>query len=219
MQRLALFDLDNTLIDRDAAFAAWLDEFVTEHRLDGAARTWLVHADSLNTGPMDGFFRRTRLEFGLAPSAEDLWSQFRRRMPELARCRPSDLAALGELRAAGWKTAIVTNGMTDNQRGKIHRTGLAALVDTWCISDEVGIRKPDPAIFRLAAQRCGTTLDRGGWKIGDSSTHDIAGGRGAGLGTIWIRRDRTWPDDQPAPDHEVDDVAEAVGILLSRSGA
>ncbi|GAA1941704.1 HAD family hydrolase [Kitasatospora viridis] len=217
MQRLALFDLDNTLIDRDAAFLAWLDEFVADHGLDGAARAWLVRADGRTAGPMDGFFRLARREFGLAPSAEELWGRFRRRMPELAHCRPEDLAALGDLRAAGWRTAIVTNGMTDNQRGKIHRTGLAPLVDAWCISDEVGIRKPDPAIFRLAAQRCATTLDRGGWTIGDSGAHDIAGGRGAGLGTVWIRRGRTWPDDQPAPDHEADTVAEAVAILLGRS--
>ena len=34
MQRLALFDLDNTLVQRDRAFAAWADEFVAEHGLD-----------------------------------------------------------------------------------------------------------------------------------------------------------------------------------------
>jgi FMN phosphatase YigB (HAD superfamily) len=59
------------------------------------------------------------------------------------------------------ETAIVTNGMTDNQREKIYHTGLASLVDAWCISGEVGIRKPDRGIFELAAQRCGTRLDQG----------------------------------------------------------
>ncbi|MFD8565209.1 hypothetical protein ACFV1N_48780 [Streptosporangium canum] len=33
MQRLALFDLDNTLIDLDAAFLLWAEEFAEEHRL------------------------------------------------------------------------------------------------------------------------------------------------------------------------------------------
>lgn len=216
MQRLAFFDLDNTLLDRDAAFSLWLDEFVTDYGLDGAAHAWLTRADSLHTGSMDGFFRRVREKFSLASTVDDLWHQYRRRMPELAECRPEDLAALAELRAAGWKTAIVTNGMTDNQQGKINRTGLASLVDAWCISGEVGIRKPDRGIFELAAQRCGTRLDQGGWMVGDSITLDITGGRAAGLRTIWIRRGRSWPRDKTTPDYEVDTAADAVKALLGR---
>jgi hypothetical protein len=41
----------------------------------------------------------------------------------------------------------------DNQIGKLRRTGILALLDGWCVSEEVGIRKPDPAIFALARQR------------------------------------------------------------------
>jgi HAD superfamily hydrolase (TIGR01549 family) len=215
MQRLAFFDLDNTLLDRDAAFSRWLDEFVTDHGLDGAAHAWLIRADSLRAGSMDGFFARVREKFSLASTVDDLWRQYRRRMPELAECRPEDRAALAQLRAAGWKTAIVTNGMTDNQQGKINRTGLASLVDAWCISGEVGIRKPDRGIFELAAQRCGTQLDHGGWMVGDSVTLDITGGRAAGLRTIWIRRGRSWPHGETAADRQVDTAADAVKALLN----
>ncbi|WP_035794554.1 HAD family hydrolase [Kitasatospora mediocidica] len=216
MQRLAFFDLDGTLLDRDAAFGAWVDEFVTDHGLSGTARAWLIHADALHIGPMDGFFHRVREEFAFGTPADDLWAQYRRRMPELVEGRPDDLAALGELRASGWKTAIVTNGMTDNQQAKIRRSGLSELVDAWCISDEVGLRKPDPGIFRLAAQLCGMPSEQGGWMIGDSVIADIAGGRTAGLRTIWIRRARSWPQTETRPDHEADNVAGAVKILLSR---
>jgi len=216
MRRLAFFDLDNTLLDRDAAFCRWLDEFVTDHGLDLEARAWLLCADSRCTGPMGTFFSNVREKFDLTSSVDDLWHQYRRRLPELVECHPEDLAALAELRAAGWKTAIVTNGMTDNQQGKIDRTGLAALFDAWCISDEVGIRKPDRGIFELAARRCGSRLDRGGWMTGDSVTLDISGGRAAGLRTIWIRRSRSWPQGEIAPDYEVDTVADAVSVLLGQ---
>lgn len=216
MQRLAMFDLDNTLLDRDAAFSRWLDEFVHDHELDSAAHAWLLRADSLRAGSMEGFFHRVGEKFSLASTVDDLWRQYRQRMPQLAECRPEDLAALAELRAAGWKTAIVTNGMTDNQRGKIDRTGLASVVDAWCISGEVGVRKPDRGIFELAAQRCGTRLDRGGWMVGDSIALDVAGGRAADLRTIWIRRGRSWPRDETAPDYEVDTAAEAVKALIGQ---
>ncbi|GAB2928027.1 hypothetical protein ACFMQL_04380 [Nonomuraea fastidiosa] len=39
---LALFDLDNTLIDRHAAFERWAAEFAAQRRLGAEAVPWLV---------------------------------------------------------------------------------------------------------------------------------------------------------------------------------
>lgn len=218
MQRLALFDLDNTLVNRDAAFHAWAQEFVTTHCLDDVALTWLRETDARTSGTKGPFFRAVRDAFHLGQAADDLWQQYRQRMPELVSCRPQDLAALRLLRHAGWRIGIVTNGMTDNQHGKIRRAGLDALVDSWCISGEVGIRKPDPAIFSIIAQRCGTSIMHGGWVIGDDPILDVAGGRNAGLRTIWLQTGSTsWPEDQPEPDNTVATVAEAVEVLLQAS--
>jgi putative hydrolase of the HAD superfamily len=219
MQRLALFDLDNTLVQRDEAFAAWAQEFTTEHGLDGKWATWLIVADAHHEGPMDRFFAQVREEFKLSESVEQLWRQYRRRMPELASCRDEDLDALADLRSLGWRIGIVTNGTTDNQLGKIRHTGLAELVDAWCISDDVGIRKPDPRIFRLAAQRCGVPAGDGGWMVGDSLLLDIAGAFRAGLRTIWIAPPRLAAERGPryfigpTPDATVSSVTQAVGAL------
>jgi FMN phosphatase YigB (HAD superfamily) len=145
-------------------------------------------------------------------------------MPHLVAYSTEDLAGLARLRRRGWKIGIVTNGMTDNQLGKIRNTGLDRHVDAWCISHDVGIRKPDPRIFHLAAHRCGLTIDGGGWMIGDSLTLDIAGGAGAGLRTVWIpeprlaRQHATYGPGfflPPAPDATVTSVAEAVDVLLT----
>jgi len=215
MQRLALFDLDNTLVDRRTAFRTWAEEFVTTHRLDAAALTWILETDARTSGTKGPFFHAVREAFRLDQAAADLWQQYRQRMPELVTCRAPDLEALRLLRTADWRIGIVTNGMTDNQHGKIHRAGLNTLVDGWCISDEVGIRKPEPAIFGIIAQRCGTSITHGGWMIGDDPILDIAGGRRAGLRTIWLQTESTsWPEDQPGPDNTVATVADAVEVLL-----
>jgi len=217
VQSLALFDLDNTLVDRDRAFRAWAEEFVVAHGLDDPALTFLLMADAHHSGPMDSFFATVCQTFDLAVLPKQLWGQYRRRMPELASCHPDDSGALKRLRRAGWRIGIVTNGMTDNQLGKIRNTGLDRLVDAWCISDDVGIRKPDPEIFRLAAERCGTGCGQGGWMIGDSLVLDVAGGHAAGLRTIWLqpkRRPDSWAFVGPAPDVIVDSVSEAVEVLL-----
>ncbi|RLK22580.1 haloacid dehalogenase-like hydrolase [Micromonospora sp. M71_S20] len=129
MQRLALFDLDNTLIDRQAAFREWAEEFVTDRGLDDKALTWLIATDAHMPGPRGPFFTAVRDEFALTQAAEDLWQQYRQRVPELVSCRAEDLDALRQLRSAGWRIGIVTNGRTDNQQGKIRRTRLDVLVD------------------------------------------------------------------------------------------
>ncbi|SFJ98934.1 putative hydrolase of the HAD superfamily [Streptosporangium canum] len=42
MQRLALFDLDNTLIDLDGAFQIWAEEFAETRALGREAAGWLT---------------------------------------------------------------------------------------------------------------------------------------------------------------------------------
>lgn len=224
VQRLALFDLDDTLVDRRRAFLTWAEEFASAHGLDEKWTTWLIFADAHHSGPMDQFFAMVREELDLGESADALWAQYRRRMPELISCNAEDLQALVELRTAGWRIGIVTNGMTDNQHSKIRNSGLAALVDAWCISDEVGVRKPDPRIFGLAAQRCGVSVEGGGWMTGDSLPMDITGGHRAGFRTIWLaepRLARLAAEKGPgffvdqAPDVIAGSVAQAVMTILA----
>ncbi|GIH96554.1 hypothetical protein Psi01_71840 [Planobispora siamensis] len=45
MQRLALFDLDNTLVNLDEAFRAWTAEFVDDRRLEHEAVDWFFALD------------------------------------------------------------------------------------------------------------------------------------------------------------------------------
>jgi HAD superfamily hydrolase (TIGR01549 family) len=216
VRALALFDLDDTLVDRRAAFRAWAEEFVAAHGLGETAVEHLLAVDARHCGSMSGFFATVCRTFSLAATPDQLWQQYRRRMPELATCRPEDADALRQLRAAGWRIGIVTNGMPDNQLGKIRNTGLDRLVDAWSISGEVGIRKPDPGIFHRTAERCGSRATDG-WMIGDSLTLDIAGGYAAGMRTIWIRPHHPVPSlvQNPAPDVSVRFAAAAIDFLLA----
>ncbi|MGN9845577.1 HAD family hydrolase [Nonomuraea sp. H19] len=211
MRPLALFDLDNTLIDRLAAFERWAAEFAAERELGDGAASWLVETDADGSMPMDAFFGLVRERFGLAESVDELWRAYRARLPYLVTCRDEVLDGLDRLRAAGWAVGIVTNGMTDNQTGKIERTGLAARVDGWAISDAEGVRKPDVRLFEIGARRCGTSLRGGGWMVGDDPVKDVAGGRDAGLRTIWIDRGMVTGG---GADHVVTDVIAAFELLI-----
>ena len=209
---LALFDLDNTLIDRLDAFRRWAAEFAADRGLGSEDVAWLIELDADGSLPMNTFFTHVRDRFALAESADSLWRGYRERLPHLVTCRPAVLESLDRLRLSGWRVGIVTNGMTDNQSGKIHHSGLVDRVDGWAISDAEGFRKPSPELFGIAADRCGTSLADGGWMVGDDVENDVAGGRSAGLRTIWIDRGVS-PGRSSGADHEVTDVLDAIALL------
>jgi putative hydrolase of the HAD superfamily len=211
MRPLALFDLDNTLVDRTEAFARWAAQFRAAHDLPADAD--LLALDAEGSTPREQFFTQVRARFGLEETVEELWRRYRERMPALVTCRPEVLALLRSLRRRGWRVGIATNGRADNQLAKIRRTGLDRVVDGWAISGELGVRKPDRALFAAAASACGAELSGGGWMVGDNPAHDIEGGRAAGLATVWISRGRSWPADLPPPGHTCASVEQAADAL------
>lgn len=216
---LACFDLDNTLVDRQAAYLAWVGAFVAARCLPAAAFDRLVELDQDGFASREEVFGPLREEFGLADSVAELIAAYRVEYPPCVPKAPESAAALERLRGAGFLVALVTNG-PPSQRDKIVRAGLEGAFDAVCISDELGIAKPDPAIFREAARRCGTTLEQvrgSGWMVGDSPSTDVGGGRAAGLRTVWLRRGRTWDLEWYEPDVVVGSVDEAVTRLLDGS--
>jgi putative hydrolase of the HAD superfamily len=69
------------------------------------------------------------------------------------------LPVVSELRARGVKTALISN-CSHSTRGVVDRLRLDQSFDEVVLSVEVGLRKPDPAIYRLALERLGAEPDR-----------------------------------------------------------
>ncbi|MEV5508805.1 HAD family hydrolase [Streptomyces orinoci] len=209
---LVLFDLDNTLVDRTEGLRHWAEEFTRERGLDALAVEWIVEADDNGLKPRDRFFAELRDRFAIGDTAEALHHAYQQRYPLLLRCPRHVLDQIAQLREAGWRVGVVTNGLTLTQGAVLEHTGLAECLDGWCISEEANVRKPDPGIFVLAAERCGSDLTAA-WMCGDSPEADVVGAQLAGLHTIWIRHGRTWPASNPPPDQTVDSVTEALQAL------
>ncbi|MET9273380.1 HAD family hydrolase [Kribbella sp. NPDC003557] len=206
--RLACFDLDNTLIDRDGAFLAWARWFVGRVGVESDAVEWLVAHDNGGFRGRAELFARFEERFGVAISVEE----YDREHPLFTWVEPAVLDGLVRLRAAGWRVAVVTNGTVLQQTAKLQHTGIAQAVDYCCISAAVGVRKPQREIFERAAAGAGATLD-GGWMVGDHPAYDIAGGIAAGLRTIRIGHHHA--ADTPAADHDLDSVVEAFDVILA----
>jgi putative hydrolase of the HAD superfamily len=95
-------------------------------------------------------------------------------------------AALTELGEAH-PLALVTNGASCLQREKLATSGLAPYFDAVVVSAEVGVGKPDAAIFRYALAELGADGE-GAVMIGDSLVRDIEGAIAAGLDAVWLNR-------------------------------
>lgn len=209
---LALVDLDGTLIDRDAGFSLWARGIVEDQALEDEALTWLLETDRA-VRERGRFFALVREHFSLAPDVEALWGNYRVRMPLLAPPFPGVLDALTALRASGWRLSVVTNGRVDNQLGKLRRSGILDLLDGWCISEEVKVRKPDPAIFAIACARLGVLSSTQCWVVGDDPVLDINGGKSSGMSTIWVSHGRPWPTADQQADQTGPTPAQALALL------
>ncbi|MFD3542076.1 HAD family hydrolase [Streptomyces sp. NPDC058662] len=215
MQCLALFDLDDTLINRRRALEAAVARLADRHHLGVDAYEAVLARLTERAGVED--FSVVRSRYGLAVSAEGLWQEYVADMAATSVCPDEVLDGLDELRARGWRVGVVTNGAADIQGAKLRATGIAPRVHGVCVSAELGFRKPDPRIFAAAAGRCGAAPERGGWMVGDDPVKDIVGGRSAGLGTLWISGTFDWPTVLPAPDRTAATALAAIRQLLDRS--
>lgn len=217
MTSLVLFDLDNTLVDRAAGLRSWAAEFCAENGIAGEEIPWIERADGDGLVPKEEFFSRVRERYALTDAVPELWARYRERHPALIPAFPGAPAGLDALREAGWRIGVVSNGFADVQHRTLTHSGVAERVDAWAVSGAEDVRKPDRRLFEIAAERCGSALGNGGWMVGDSPAADVVGGRRAGLGTIWVKRDRPWPDGLLGPDHTVTDVRAAIALLLDPS--
>ena len=211
---LLLVDLDNTLIDRAGAVERWAREFAPARGGDAGDAQWLVTADRDGLEPRERFAGMIAERFGLDARDEGaILAELRGGLVGQLVTDDAVIAALRRARAAGWAPFVVTNGTVAQQERKLRHTGLDREVAGWVVSEGAGLRKPDPAIFRLAAARAGRSLD-GAMMIGDSAQADIGGARGAGLPGVWLHRGRPWPLSGFEPDHVADSFPHAVDIVL-----
>jgi len=214
MNRLALFDLDGTLTDRDTIFDTWATDFAVLHGLTAEATGLLVELDADGYGDKRAMFATVAARFGLDLDIDATIAAFYADLAARHRVTPWVRESLRVLRGAGWRAGIITNG-TSAQLEKIAASGLDAMVDGVTVSDIEGIRKPDPRLFTIAARRAGSPEATGGWMVGDNPQADILGGANAAMITAWVARGRPWPHDQRDPDHQVNGVPHAVRLMLS----
>jgi putative hydrolase of the HAD superfamily len=112
---------------------------------------------------------------------------------------------------------ICDTGMTPGRilRQILSSYGIMDLFSCHVFSNEVGVTKPHPLIFRTALERLGVTA-ADAVHIGDLLTTDVMGAKAVGMKAVWLNRQAQQAGKilpKFAPDYEVRSLSEILNIL------
>lgn len=213
-----VFDLDGTLVDQEGAERDALQQLL-DHEIKMAAkpsfhtflRDWRNIADEYLQRFLDNQMsfdeqRIKRFEALFAKygepctrlEAERLHQAYGRIYAEQWRAFDETAEVLLNLKQAGYRLAVITNGDGEAQRGKLKATNLEHWFESIVVSGDVKVRKPDAAIFRLSEQALGLKPAELAY-IGDRPDADVAGALAAGWLPIWLDR-KGMPGASPTDD-------------------
>lgn len=207
--RACVFDAYGTLFDVASPahrlrheLGAQADRLTVVWRAKQLEYTWLRslmgrHAD---------FWQVTgeALDFALADTGIDGAGLRDRLMDEYLTldAYPDAAPALDRLRAAGLRTAILSNGSPRMLDAATRSAGLADRLDAVLSVEDVGIYKPHPSAYRLAVDRLGVAaaeicfVSSNGWDAGGAATF--------GFRVAWLNRFERTPERLPdAPTVEI----------------
>jgi HAD superfamily hydrolase (TIGR01549 family) len=234
--RAVLLDLDDTLFDhrhgaRQALAAvqashqalALVDPVDLEHRhaqiLEVLHLRVLAREIGLDEARHERF-RRLLESAGVAGDdalVQQAAATYRERYMQSWREVQGATALLRALKARA-RVGVVSNNLAREQYDKLRACGFDAHLDAVVISEEAGVSKPDPAIFRIALQRIGVEAEHT-VMIGDAWRADVAGARAAGLRAIWFNRSGK-PRPEPWPDVDeiraLDPASDVVSVIFGR---
>ncbi|MYA60811.1 MAG: HAD family hydrolase [Chloroflexi bacterium] len=215
-----LFDLDNTLIDREAAFIRFATSFYNERLQNATSMSQVDAVAQMVCWDEDGYVDRGEMfarwvnewpDAGLEPAQLLPWYQSEMKRHVQPDTDNNRLLADLNRRTVPW--GIVTNGSTQTQRIACRSAGLDKLAPFVIVSEAAGYKKPDPRIFRDALNRTGLSSPEHILFVGDNPIADIDGAKRFGMKTAWVRRGRQFPDELQSPDYVVDHVAELRDVL------
>lgn len=219
------FDADGTLFDYDAAEAA---------ALEGAFDACALAYDSsigpryseINAGIWREFergeldqnelktlrFDRLFTEIGLSADA----AVFSGHYLEILGRQTTLLDGAEQLvrsLAGNVEMLLITNGLAEVQ---VPRFAASSIRDSFAeivISGEIGLAKPDPAIFDYAFARIGRPKKERVLMIGDNLGSDILGGANYGLDTCWYNPAGTLNGHGVEPRFEIRELSEVLDLL------
>ena len=198
------FDLDRTLWDFDAAAEVAFERIYDTYDLKSLGipsahefhevyhplneKLWeLYRADQITKEDLN----RTRFlkpleHYGIhdVALADHLSEDYVYWSPRIVKLVPGTMELLDYLKPK-YHLHLITNGFQEVQHTKLSGSGLEPYFETLTVSEEVGVKKPNPEIFFYALRKACATAEES-IVIGDEMAVDIDGARNAGIDQIFF---------------------------------
>jgi HAD superfamily hydrolase (TIGR01549 family) len=218
----ALFDMDDTLIDRHKAYGDVYRVLYDQHQVihesmsweDAYEYFWTLSPDNA-TEPREAFLAIQKKFPGIIGDPDSHYNFYFSNMVKFMKVLPGAIEFVDWMNSKNVAWGVVTNG-DQFQHQKAKATGFDKKAPFVLASKLFGVNKPAPEVFMEAVR----LLEIEGLQtkeilfVGDNPYTDITGAHGVGMKTAWIRMGREqYPTSAPAPDYIVDHVEELKHLL------
>jgi len=215
-----LFDLDDTLHDRNKSLSIFIDIFIENYAhllYDNSIlilKDMFIEIDCKGYKPRGEMFKelQNRIAWKSQPDISELINFWNIEFPKCAEPMEGLYELLVYLRSKSVKMAIVTNGSSHMQNTKIDKLKIREYMSSIIISEEVGMRKPDPGIFLRALSEMNSS-SKTALYVGDNPSIDVIGSMNAGLTAVWFSCGEIWNMGPCKPRHIISRLADIENLL------
>ena len=198
MIKAIIFDLDNTLIDRQKAFKEMLERkfhilFDDEELIQKMINDILKWDNNGTVERIDVFKKWAEVYHITKITPKQLDKEWSNESGSVAFLFDDVRDTLKELKKK-YKIAVLTNGNASSQRRKLNTINIYDLLDYSLVSSEYGARKPDKQIFEYTAKQLDLKTEECAY-VGDNYKIDILGSRNAGMLPVFISRNNEIHED------------------------
>ncbi len=212
--RTVLFDFDGTLVFHEPDSSDVISAYCTEIGQPLSAETERLGRRRRHEYFMDPIISRQLGSF----SREEFWRHFNRHLLEAVgiegdldllaeevmrrladvelayHCPKAGCHTLTELRARGYGLGLITNrDGVERFYELLDQLEMRSYFDLILASGEVGVRKPEPAIFYAALERIGGTATESVY-VGDNYWADVVGAQRAGVTPVLFDPHKLFPE-------------------------
>lgn len=215
MIKAVLFDLDGTLLNRDASVRQFIENQYDRylHQLNLIPRQdyikRFIELDQRGYVWKDNVYQQLVQEYSIEISWEVLLQDYIAHFQ--SNCVPfaNMHKMLDDLKQRNLRLAIITNGFGQFQMDNIDALGIAHYFDGIFVSEWEQMKKPQPEIFYKALKQL-SVLPEESIYVGDHPVNDIEGAQRVGMKTIW-KRDPYF--GSAATPYKIDDLEEITDIV------
>lgn len=218
MIKAVLFDLDGTLLDRDASVKSFinsqyerLNESVGQVLKDQYVSRF-IELDYRGYVWKDKVYQQMVAEFNIRGLTwEQLLQDYMNHFKEHCVPFPNLHKILTTLANQSIILGIISNGKEHFQMDNIMALGIKDYFETILISEKVGIKKPDPRIFNMTLEQLNVFANESLF-VGDHPVTDVKASQDVGMLAVW-KKDSQWRDVDA--DFNVHDLMEISIIVES----